>query len=194
MIYANNLTDNLTNQGLHLVLGGARSGKSSYAERCAKTIQDSSNSAVVYVATATAGDDEMVNRIAHHQQQRPEHWLTYEEPVFLANALQVISQQHPQAVILVDCLTLWLSNCLFHEDAELWPQQRQALLETVSSLTNPIVMVSNEVGWGIVPMGEISRRFVDEAGRLHQRLAAQARQVSLVVAGIPIQLKNTNIL
>lgn len=192
MIYANKLADNLANQGFHLVLGGARSGKSSYAERCAKTIQDNTKSAVVYVATATAGDDEMVNRIAHHQQQRPEYWQTHEEPVYLAQALQSIHQQDPQAIILVDCLTLWLTNCLLNDDLELWPRQRQALLETLANLTNPIVMVSNEVGWGIVPLGEINRRFVDEAGRLHQQLAAQAQQVSLVVAGLPMQLKNTN--
>lgn len=192
MIQAKNLTDNVCNQGFHLVLGGARSGKSSFAESCAKTIEDSSNCAVVYVATATAGDGEMVNRIAHHQQQRPEHWLTYEEPVYLAQRLQTIQQQNPQAVILVDCLTLWLTNCLLSEDAELWSQQRQALLDTLARLTNPIIMVSNEVGWGIVPMGEINRRFVDEAGRLHQQLARLAQQVSLVVAGLPMQLKTTN--
>lgn len=189
MTYANNSADNLSNPSLHLVLGGARSGKSSFAERCAKNIQDSSKQQVVYVATATAGDDEMVNRIAHHQQQRPVHWQTIEEPIYLAATLQRIHAQQPQAIILIECLTLWLSNCLLSADADCWMQQQQLLLEQLAIMSNPTVMVSNEVGWGIVPMGEISRRFVDEAGRLHQQIAALAGQVSLVVAGIPMSLK-----
>nr|CAA6829575.1 MAG: Adenosylcobinamide-phosphate guanylyltransferase (EC [uncultured Thiotrichaceae bacterium] len=166
-----------------LILGGARSGKSRYAEQLA--IQ--SKREVVYIATATFGDSEMKSRILRHKKDRPAEWLTIEEPLSLAHTLQ--AEARPERVLLVDCLTLWVTNLLCHEDSELFEHETQAILNTLPKLTSHIIMVSNEVGHGIVPMGELSRRFVDETGRLHQQLAAQMNQVILMVAGLPLTIK-----
>lgn len=166
-----------------LILGGARSGKSALAERLAlESAMD-----VIYLATATAGDGEMSERIRQHQQRRPGHWTVLEEPVELAATLQTHAADN--TLILVDCLTLWLSNLLAKESDELFLQQRVGLLEAMPSLSGHIIFVSNEVGMGIVPMGELTRRFVDEAGRLHQDLAQICDRVTLVVAGLPQVLK-----
>jgi len=162
-----------------LILGGARSGKSALAERLA--LQSAGK--VIYLATATAGDGEMSERIRQHQQRRPAHWLLVEEPIQLAETLQ--RHAGGDTTILVDCLTLWLSNLLAAETDSLFVQQRTALLETLPALPGRILFVSNEVGMGIVPMGELARRFVDEAGRLHQELAQICDRVTMVVAGLP---------
>lgn len=166
----------------HLVLGGARSGKSSFAER--HCLAQQSNP--IYIATAEAGDQEMTARIAHHQQQRGSNWQLIEEPLELAGKIIAIDQNETQASILIDCLTLWLSNCLH---AECWPEAKAELIEAIEHCRHPITMVSNEVGNGIVPMHELSRRFVDEAGRLHQELASICSSVTLLVAGIPQYIK-----
>lgn len=165
-----------------LILGGARSGKSRYAERVA----GGSGRRVCYLATAAADDAEMHARIDRHRADRPAGWRTVEEPLALAAALR----RHAAAdvLLLVDCLTLWLSNCL-HE-AGAWPEQRGALLDTLPGLPGDILLVSNEVGQGIVPLGELARRFVDEAGRLHQDLAALCDRVTFVTAGLPQTLKD----
>jgi adenosylcobinamide kinase/adenosylcobinamide-phosphate guanylyltransferase len=182
---------------VHLVLGGARSGKSRFAEQ---TAVDSAKN-VIYIATATIYDDEMQQRINRHIDDRPSHWLTIEEPLLLAQALQQHSVE--DTCILVDCLTLWLTNVLMAEQDQSADEkqedtsQGQSLLEvykaelltTLASLPGQVILVSNEVGQGIVPMGELSRRFVDEAGWLHQDIARMAQQVTLVVAGLPMQLK-----
>lgn len=168
-----------------LILGGARSGKSRYAEQCAQL----SNQPVVYIATAQALDPEMDQRILHHRAQRPAQWATVEEPLKLAQAIETIAVNQPQALILIDCLTLWLTNCLLADDPDCWPREKAALLALLPQCHNPLLLVSNEVGHGIVPMGELSRRFVDEAGRLHQDIAARVPQVTLVVAGIPMAVK-----
>ena len=168
-----------------LILGGARSGKSALAERLA----DQSGREVVYVATAQAGDAEMAARIAHHRARRPAAWLSVEEPVRLADALRMHARDN--RVVLVDCLTLWLSNLLGDADAESFERERTALLDILPGLPGEIVMVSNEVGLGIVPLGELTRRFVDEAGRLHQSLAAISERVLFVAAGLPLVLKGT---
>lgn len=165
-----------------LILGGARSGKSSFAENLALE----SGLDVIYIATATAGDSEMAARITHHQQSRPTHWQTVESPLYLAKTLQTYA--HPNACLLVDCLTLWLSNCLFDETV-CWQTQRQLLLEQIATLPGRQILVSNEVGQGIVPMGAISRQFVDESGYLHQNLASLADRVFFVIAGLPQILK-----
>ena len=167
-----------------LILGGARSGKSHYAEQCAKD----SGLNVIYVATAQALDSEMQHRIEKHQEQRPSHWQLIEEPINLVSALKENSNN--QTCILVDCLTLWLSNQLCSEEhkAKLL-ENIQSLVDTVSKLDGRIIFVSNEVSMGVIPMGEISRQFVDEAGRLHQRLAAVCDNVTLMVAGIPSHIK-----
>lgn len=166
-----------------LILGGSRSGKSSLAEQRASE----SNLAVTYIATATAGDAEMAARIAQHQTRRPAHWVIVEEPLRLAQALQ----QHaaPNHCLLVDCLTLWLTNLLCAKDEELFKRERAAFLEVLPALPGRIILVSNEVGMGIVPMGELSRRFSDEAGRLNQEAAGICERVTLMVAGLPYPLK-----
>lgn len=167
-----------------LILGGARSGKSALAEHLAAE----SGLEVIYIATATAGDGEMAERIAHHQSRRPEHWTLVEESVYLADTLQQYAA--PYRCLLVDCLTLWLNNLLFACPPETtFAAQRDALLDTLSGLSAQVLLVSNEVGLGVVPMGEVSRRFVDESGRLHQQLAQICERVTLVVAGLRYPLK-----
>ncbi|ULU27059.1 bifunctional adenosylcobinamide kinase/adenosylcobinamide-phosphate guanylyltransferase [Dyella terrae] len=168
-----------------LILRGARSGKSALAERMATA----SGHEVVYIATAQAHDAEMAARIAHHRAQRPAHWLSVEEPLALAAALE--AHARPGRCVLVDCLTLWLSNLLGDADSERFKQEHDALLHLLPSLKGQVLMVSNEVGLGVVPMGELSRRFVDEAGRLHQALAAQCERVLFVAAGLPLPLKGS---
>ncbi|MGR9053185.1 MAG: bifunctional adenosylcobinamide kinase/adenosylcobinamide-phosphate guanylyltransferase [Gammaproteobacteria bacterium] len=172
---------------LTLILGGARSGKSRYAEQRASE----SGKTVIYIATATAGDDEMQARIAHHRAGRPSGWQTVEEPVALA---RVLAEQASNAhCLLVDCLTLWLSNILFDGDGHiqeaLFRQQSEALFECLDGIAGQVILVGNEIGSGVVPMGAATRRFVDEAGRLHQRLAALSDRVVLMTAGLPLVLK-----
>jgi adenosylcobinamide kinase/adenosylcobinamide-phosphate guanylyltransferase len=168
-----------------LILGGARSGKSSLAEQLAH----SAGHPVIYIATTDSrlNDNEMQQRIAHHQQRRPEHWQTVETPLFLAQSLQQHAAQN--RCLLIDCLTLWLSNCLLHTDPSLWSQQQQALLNTLADLPGDIILVGNEVGSGIVPMADISRRFVDANGFLHQSLAAICDRVIFTAAGLPLVMK-----
>lgn len=168
---------------LQLILGGARSGKSRLAEQTAISMQ----LAVTYVATAQALDPEMQNRIVHHQNQRPAHWFLIEEPLFLAKTLQRIDR--PNQIILVDCLTLWLTNLLMLEDQSVQQFECEQLLKVLPTLQSEIILVSNETGLGVVPLGEISRRFVDEAGRLHQALGQIADKVVFCVAGFPMILK-----
>jgi adenosylcobinamide kinase/adenosylcobinamide-phosphate guanylyltransferase len=176
----------------HLVLGGARSGKSRYAEQAAHAafVQTTKlkqiNRSLIYLATATAGDDEMKSRITHHQQRRGPEWQLFEEPLDLA---QVVDNATSETTILIDCLTLWLSNCL-HNDC--WPELRTKFLTSLEHSSGNIIMVSNEVGSGIVPMGELSRQFVDESGWLHQQIAKIASDVTLVVAGLEMPLKRAD--
>ncbi|EPP9314831.1 bifunctional adenosylcobinamide kinase/adenosylcobinamide-phosphate guanylyltransferase [Acinetobacter baumannii] len=168
---------------LQLILGGARSGKSRLAEQTAISMQ----LAVTYVATAQALDPEMQSRIAHHQNQRPANWSLVEEPLFLAKTLQKIDR--PNQIILVDCLTLWLTNLLLLEDQNIQQFECEQLLKILPTLESEVILVSNETGLGVVPLGEISRRFVDEAGRLHQALGQIANKVVFCVAGFPMILK-----
>ncbi len=165
-----------------LILGGARSRKSALAEQYAVD----SGLEVVYIATAEARDGEMCERIAHHQARRPEHWHCIEEPLQLAAMLQ--QQAAVGRCLLVDCRTLWLSNLLAAGD-EQFQRERQALLDLLPRLPGRIIFVSNEVGLGIVPLGELTRRFCDESGRLHQAVAAICDRVSFVTAGLPMILK-----
>jgi len=171
----------------HLILGGARSGKSHYAEQLAQA----SNKQVIYIATGAAGDEEMQERIKKHQIERPRYWQTIEEPILIAD---VISQNAGSYnYLLVDCLTLWLNNILFDSQGnyqeDIFLQQKQALLDILPGLETDIAFVSNEVGLGIVPMDKMSRHFIDEAGRLHQQLAKICSHVTLVTAGLPQALK-----
>ncbi|MCK9564276.1 MAG: bifunctional adenosylcobinamide kinase/adenosylcobinamide-phosphate guanylyltransferase, partial [Bacteroidales bacterium] len=141
-------------QGLELILGGARSGKSRLAEARAQA----SGKHLYYIATATAGDSEMTDRIHHHRARRGPEWETVESPLHLAATLRGLARD--DRCLLVDCLTLWLSNCLHHD---CWLPERSDLLKTVAALPGRILLVSNEVGSGIVPLGELSRRFADES-------------------------------
>ncbi|MGK5026771.1 bifunctional adenosylcobinamide kinase/adenosylcobinamide-phosphate guanylyltransferase [Janthinobacterium sp. RB2R34] len=180
-----------------LVFGGARSGKSAYAEQLARD----SGKEVVYLATAQAGDGEMASRIAHHRAQRPAEWPTVEEPLHLGAAL--LAHARPGRLLLVDCLTLWLSNLMFSSGEsypdvgaivlpELFHSERAHFLTALAELEHgecDIVLVSNEVGMGIVPYGAVSRCFTDEAGRLNQAVAAVCQRAVLVAAGLPLVLK-----
>ena len=168
----------------YLILGGARSGKSQFAENLAQQISANNNSQKVIVATATAGDDEMSKRIEHHQQQRDSDWQLIEEPLDLG---MVIENADKKQCIVIDCLTLWLSNCLHKE---CWPEQKASFLTALQSTQADIIMVSNEVGLGVIPMGELSRNFVDESGWLHQALAQQCSHVSQIIAGLENVLKS----
>lgn len=167
-----------------LILGGARSGKSHYAE----TRAIESDMDVIYIATAQALDDEMQLRIKHHQQQRPAHWRLIEEPIELLSVLK--ENSNASTCILVDCLTLWVSNQLCSDEHKHQIEKNsESLARLLPTLSGKIIFVSNEVSMGITPMGEMSRKFVDESGRLHQRLAAVCDKVTLMVAGIPSQIK-----
>ncbi|BBJ00436.1 adenosylcobinamide kinase/adenosylcobinamide phosphate guanyltransferase [Ferrigenium kumadai] len=166
-----------------LILGGMRSGKSRLAEQHAQA----TNLPVTYVATATAQDDEMRQRIAHHQSQRPDHWLLVEEPIALAASLQ--RHAVDGHCILLDCLTLWLTNLLCLDDEARLRQEVDALLDALPKLPGTVILVSNETGMGVVPLGELTRRYCDEAGRLHQAVAARCDKVVMTVAGLPLVLK-----
>lgn len=166
-----------------LILGGVRSGKSRLAEQRASA----SGLAVTYLATATAGDEEMQRRIEKHRADRPSGWQVIEEPLALADALR--NHARADGLILVDCLTLWLTNLLLDLDPTRFETERAALLDTLPTLPGELVMVSNETGLGVVPMGELTRRYCDEAGRLHQALAQLCDRVVFTVAGLPHFLK-----
>ena len=168
---------------LELILGGARSGKSRFAERRAVE----SGLAVTYIATSQALDGEMAERIAHHRARRPPHWSLLEEPLQLARLLR--EQAAADRCLLVDCLTLWLTNLLMLDDRARLAEQRDALLGCLAELPGRVLLVSNETGLGVVPLGELTRRYVDEAGWLHQAVAEQAQRVIFMVAGLPMTLK-----
>ncbi|NWA29146.1 bifunctional adenosylcobinamide kinase/adenosylcobinamide-phosphate guanylyltransferase [Pseudomonas gingeri] len=170
---------------LQLILGGARSGKSRLAERLAAE----SALPVTYIATSQPLDGELNERVALHRQRRPAHWQLIEEPLALARVLR--ENAATDACLLVDCLTLWLTNLLMLDDAERLQLEREALLLSLAQLPGEIIFVSNETGLGIVPLGELTRRYVDEAGWLHQALAERCQRVVLTVAGLPLTLKGT---
>lgn len=184
-----------------LILGGARSGKSLLAEQRARKYANDHGMKVTYLATAQALDGEMARRVAHHRERRPAEWGCTEETLHLAACLRELAAA--DTCVLVDCLTLWLSNLLFAGqaaaqaeageaiDCPLFRAETSALIELLPQLPGRIILVSNEVGWGIVPMHPVSRLFADEQGRLNQRVAAVCDQVTLVAAGLPLSLKST---
>ncbi|MCS6160001.1 bifunctional adenosylcobinamide kinase/adenosylcobinamide-phosphate guanylyltransferase [Shewanella baltica] len=203
---------------IHLVLGGARSGKSRYGEALVRQYTALGFDAC-YVATAQALDDEMATRIAKHQAGRTDdgiEWQLFEESLALTALLKRLAK--PGRVILVDCLTLWLTNQLLASNVKIdddpaptewnatdfitsasstsndealasWQAEKTAFVDSLADLEGVVVLISNEVGSGIVPLGELSRQFVDEAGWLNQAVAALADNVTLVVAGLPLALK-----
>src|SRR4029077_15689635 len=170
-----------------LVTGGARSGKSLYAELRAAGVGDRR----FYVATAEAKDEEMVRRIAAHKKRRADDWTTIEEPMELSSAL--LAQGGRVDCALVDCLTIWLSNLLLHRDAKFAGEKIEQLVETLPRLDFHVVLVTNEVGWGIVPDNALARQFRDLAGWANQRIAAAASEVVLTVAGIPMVIKKATL-
>ncbi len=165
-----------------LVLGGARSGKSRYAEGLVE-----SDGGGIYIATAQAWDSEMTERIAKHRARRGEVWQTLEAPTDLVGALT--SKACRGKAVLVDCLTLWLSNLIMgHNDIE---REVAMLTAALQGLDARVVFVSNEVGLGIVPENALARQFRDHAGTTHQRIAKVADRVVFVTAGLPMTLKDT---
>jgi adenosylcobinamide kinase/adenosylcobinamide-phosphate guanylyltransferase len=174
----------------HLIVGGQRSGKSRHAERLAQHwLAASAQHRVTVVATALAGDEEMRAPIPRHQADRPAGMDTAEEPLLLSRVLPALAE--PGRLLLVDCLTLWLTNWLMPAqtpaqmppDPAAWETERAAMLTTVAGLPSPVVFVSNEVGWGIIPMSSEVRHFADELGRLNQDVARQCGELTLMVAG-----------
>jgi adenosylcobinamide kinase/adenosylcobinamide-phosphate guanylyltransferase len=178
----------------HLILGGARSGKTAHAIALAKSLATERNASVTYVATAQPLDEEMQHRISLHRAERPATWRTLEAPAGLAQALAAHDRS---AILVIDCMTLWLSNALlqdFRDDAPTaalptWDAERAGFLQWLNEMRGDVLLISNEVGSGIVPLAPLSRRFQDEQGRLNQALAAVCEQVSLVVAGIAMPIK-----
>ncbi len=169
------------NSDVTLILGGARSGKSAHGE----TRAERHSGALVYLATAQARDDEMASRIAAHRARRGPRWTTIEEPLELDRALARAGS--PDGAVLVDCLTLWLANLIdAGRDAD---AEGRALAATLETLPGAVILVSNEVGLGIVPDNARARAFRDHAGRLNQRIAAMAGRVLFMAAGLPLYLK-----
>ena len=168
---------------LTLILGGARSGKSRHAQDLA----EASGLPVTVIATGQARDAEMAARIARHRAERPTQWRTVEQPLYLTSALREAAG--PGQCVLVDCLTLWLMNLLEAGEAA-FAEERASLLAALPMLAGDILLVANEIGLGVIPMGELSRRFVDEAGWLNQDIARLAESVTFVAAGLPLALKS----
>lgn len=169
-----------------LVTGGVRSGKTGLAEQRAMQ----TDSAVFYVATATAGDDEMIRRIERHQKQRPDDWGLVEEPLRLAEVLTDFREQPCKPpLLLIDCMSLWLSNLLF-AGGDVFSEERELFLDGVAAYPGPLIIVTNEVGLGIIGMDSLTRRFADELGWLNQALAERCDEVVMSVAGLPLTLKD----
>jgi adenosylcobinamide kinase/adenosylcobinamide-phosphate guanylyltransferase len=166
-----------------LILGGVRSGKSRLAEQLARD----SGRPVTYVATATASDEEMQVRIAAHRQRRPADWALIEEPLALPAVLE--STCTAAQCVLVECLTLWLANLLWADEPGRLEAELAALDALLPRLPGQVIFVGNEVNMGVIPVNDLARRYGDLAGSLHQRIAAQAQQVVLTVAGLPLVLK-----
>ncbi|MDB5815695.1 MAG: bifunctional adenosylcobinamide kinase/adenosylcobinamide-phosphate guanylyltransferase [Rhodocyclales bacterium] len=167
----------------HLVIGGARSGKSNFAQKLAQVHGND----IVIIVTAEILDAEMAARVDKHRAERPAHWCVIEAPLDLPQAIQ--SACGDGCFVLVDCLTLWLSNILCTQ-AETLERRMDELCEAVTLASGKLVLVTNEVGWSIVPENALARAFRDEQGRLNQRIAALCQQVTLIAASLPLVLKD----
>lgn len=171
-----------------LILGGIKSGKSRYAEKIASQWLGQKQGKVKFVVTATAKDDEIHARIEHHKKERNPEFEVVEEPIFLGHAISNIEDAD---CIVVDCLTLWITNLLLTSDSStLLETERSSFLGAVKNSSSRLLIVSNESNMGIIPIGELSRRYCDEIGLLHQELAAECDEVILLVAGIPLRVKS----
>ncbi|QSA97906.1 bifunctional adenosylcobinamide kinase/adenosylcobinamide-phosphate guanylyltransferase [Methylococcus sp. EFPC2] len=166
-----------------LILGGVRSGKS----RLAESLATQSGMAVTYIATARIGDEGMRKRVEAHRHRRPADWTLVEEPIALARALK--SHAAEDRCLIVDCLTLWLTQLLCEVEPSRLDEEKSALLAELPALPGRILLIGNETNMGVMPLGELSRRYCDEAGVLHQKLAQVCDRVMLTVAGLPWVLK-----
>ena len=163
-----------------LITGGCRSGKSSFAQKIAEQLHINR----FYIATAEPLDEEMKTRIKHHQKDRDETWTTVETPILIAEDLD------QNGCVVVDCLTLWITNLMMHSQDDLYIQQSfEQLCSKLKTVDNDVILITNEVGWGIVPLNAMSRSFRDHSGRLSQNIAKIADHVALCVAGIPLWIK-----
>lgn len=171
---------------VQLVLGGARSGKTSHALEIVDQLATTQERQKIYVATAQIFDPEMQDRVRRHQEERDETWMTLEAPLELSTIIRMHAQ--PDRILLVDCLTLWLSNHLLAEhDLE---AKRADLIEAISEAKGDLVFVSNEVGLSIVPDNKLGRQFRDESGWMNQQVAKASDKVTFVAAGLPLIMKN----
>jgi len=179
---------------LHFVIGGARSGKSRYAEQLAAS-HEAAGKSVFYIATASlinknekgqqAIDKEMLQRVEKHQSDRPKHWNTIESPLQLATTIKEIDDSNH--CILVDCLTLWTLNLMQDNCLQ---KEKSALLKCLPTLSSEVIIVSNEVGMGIIPLGKFTRQYVDELGWLHQEVATVSDNMTFMVAGQSMNIKS----
>lgn len=165
------------------ILGGVKSGKSRHAQ----TLAMNSALPVTLIATALAQDEEMSERIKRHKADRPDDWMVVEEPYALGSAIELASRSG--GCVIVDCLTLWLTQLILCDDNAKFEHEKQALLRSITQAECELIIVSNENSMGIVPLGELSRRYCDEAGVLHQKIAQLCDSVVLSVAGLPLTLK-----
>ena len=171
----------------HLVLGGVRSGKSAFAQEQVAL----SGKPVSYVATSQVWDDDMAERVRLHKANRPSDWQIIEEPLALAKVLDSLNS--PEQAVIVECLTLWMTNLLCLEDEARLEEEKRALVSAVEAFEGDLVLVSSEVGLGIMPMNALARRFGDEAGVMNQMLAKLTDRVTFVAAGLPLPLKSTSL-
>ena len=172
---------------IEFIVGGVRSGKSRYALLKANQLQQQRNGHKIFVATGTAGDGEMSKRIENHKKERDQSWGLIEEPLHLS---RVLSELDGSETVLIDCLTLWVTNWLCADDFNGWSFEKNAFLSELDKSNAAVIVVSNEVGLGVTPMGELSRKFVDECGWLHQQVATQSDRVTIVQLGIPKTIKS----
>ncbi|REG79520.1 bifunctional adenosylcobinamide kinase/adenosylcobinamide-phosphate guanylyltransferase [Marinomonas pollencensis] len=168
----------------HLVLGGVRSGKSAFAEKQVLA----TGLAVHYIATSQVWDEEMASRVAKHQQGRPAEWQLIEEPLALADTLARLNDK--ENVLIIECVSLWISNLLCLEDEARLVAETNAFLKAVDAFQGSLVIVSSEVGLGIMPINKLARRFGDEIGTMNQKLANLTERVTFVAAGLPMPLKS----
>ncbi len=169
-----------------LIIGGAKSGKSRYAEERAYELSMQTGWPVTYLATATVTDPEMANRIAQHRERRPSSWVTIEEAL---NIRDWLKEPHDPTVVLLDCLSLLLNNWMFSEPEKLWLTRQNQFYDALVAFPYPIIVVSNEVGQGIVPDNRVARQYRDQLGRFNQQLAATADPAIFMVAGLPVDLR-----
>lgn len=169
-----------------LILGGAKSGKSRYAEQRATELSIQTGWPVTYLATATVTDPEMAERIAAHRVGRPASWNTIEEALNIADWL---TESHDPTVVLLDCLSLLLNNWMFSEPEDRWLPRQDQLYEALLTFPYPVIVVSNEVGQGIVPDHRIARQYRDQLGRFNQKLATTADPAIFMIAGLPVDLR-----